>query len=68
MNRHTRYYFILFVAMLLGVGTGLVKHKFLTTTAETVSGLFLNYLSMIAAPIILLSQVQWRPDPGKPSN
>ncbi len=55
MNRHTRYYLILFISILLGIGTGFLNQKILMTAAEVVSTLFLNYLSMIAAPIVLLA-------------
>ena len=55
MNKHTRYYVILFVSILLGLGTGFLNQKILITAAEIVSTLFLNYLSMIAAPIVLLA-------------
>lgn len=55
MNKHSRSYLIIFISILLGIGTGYSNHKILITVAEAVSMLFMNYLSMIAAPIILLS-------------
>lgn len=55
MNKHVRSYLILFFSILLGIGTGFSNQKILMTAAEIVSKLFLNYLSMIAAPIVLLA-------------
>ena len=55
MNKHIRSYLILFFSILLGIGTGFSNQKILMTAAEIVSKLFLNYLSMIAAPIVLLA-------------
>ena len=48
-------YLILVIAMLLGIGTGLLGETISLQAAETVSTLFLNYLSMIAAPIVGLA-------------
>lgn len=50
-----RSYLILFLSILLGIGTGYSNQKILITAAEAVSKLFMNYLSMIAAPIVLLA-------------
>jgi len=55
MNKHARRYVILFISILLGVATGLFNQKMLIAAADVVSTLFLNYLSMIAAPIVLLA-------------
>lgn len=55
MKKFARSHFSLFLAILAGIGTGLASIPFLMTAAETVSKLFLNFLSMIAAPIVLLS-------------
>jgi Na+/H+-dicarboxylate symporter len=55
MSKHARYYLILFISISLGVATGFFNHKIWMTAAEVVSTLFLNYLSMIAAPIVLLA-------------
>lgn len=55
MKKFARSYLSLFLAILAGVGTGLTQIHLLMTAAETVSKLFLNFLSMIAAPIVLLS-------------
>lgn len=55
MSKYTRSYLIIFISILLGVGTGYSNQKILISIAEIVSTLFMNYLSMIAAPIVLLS-------------
>lgn len=55
MKKFARSHLSLFLAILSGVGTGLLKISPLMVAAETVSKLFLNFLSMIAAPIVLLS-------------
>ncbi len=57
MNKFTRSYVMLFVSILLGVLTGLSGQKILLTLADTVSTLFMNFLSMIAAPIVFLAIV-----------
>jgi Na+/H+-dicarboxylate symporter len=54
MNKYTRSYLTLFISILLGIATGFSNQKMLITAAEAVSTLFINYLSMIAAPIVLL--------------
>lgn len=55
MRKLASSHFVLFASMLLGIGTGFFNLKLLMQIAEIVSQLFLNYLSMIAAPIILFS-------------
>lgn len=55
MSKQIRSYLILFISILLGIGTGFSGQKILMTAAEIVSTLFINYLSMIAAPIVLLA-------------
>lgn len=48
-------YLKLLIPILLGIGTGFSNQKILIVAAETISTLFLNFLSMIAAPIVLLA-------------
>lgn len=48
-------YLILAGAMILGIAAGLLEETISLATAEAVSTLFLNLLSMIAAPIVGLS-------------
>jgi Na+/H+-dicarboxylate symporter len=55
MKNYKRSYFILSITMLLGLGTGLLGETTSLQIAEAVSTLFLNLLSMIAAPIVGLS-------------
>lgn len=55
MTKVTRSYLVVLIAIVLGVATGLWKQKFLLAVAGVISTLFLNYLSMIAAPIVLLA-------------
>jgi len=55
MHKHTRIYLFLLTAVLFGVGTGFFGSPLLFRGAEVISTLFLNYLSMIAAPIVLLA-------------
>ncbi|MBX9923180.1 MAG: dicarboxylate/amino acid:cation symporter [Rhabdochlamydiaceae bacterium] len=55
MNKQLRSYLILSISILLGIGTGFSNQQVLIKTAEVISTLFLNFLSMIAAPIVLLS-------------
>ncbi len=55
MKKYTRFYFILVIAIALGIGTGFYGSLTIFQMAEVVSTLFLNFLSMIAAPIVLLA-------------
>lgn len=55
MSKYKRSYLILFLSILLGIATGFSNQKILITAAVAVSTLFMNYLSMIAAPIVLLA-------------
>ncbi len=55
MKKYKRSYLFLLIAMLLGIGTGFLGEKTSIQLAEVVSTLFLNYLAMIAAPIVLLA-------------
>jgi Na+/H+-dicarboxylate symporter len=55
MNRFARSYLGLFISIALGIGTGFSNLYLLQTAASVVSTLFLNYLSLIAAPIVLLA-------------
>lgn len=55
MSKYTRSYLIIITSILLGIGTGYSNQKILLLAAEAVSTLFMNYLSMIAAPIVALS-------------
>ncbi len=55
MEKFKRSYLFLGVAMLLGIGTGLLEERISFQAAEMVSALFLNYLSMLAAPIVGLA-------------
>ncbi len=55
MRKFARSYLILLISILLGIGTGFSNQKILITTAEVISTLFINYLSMIAGPIVLLA-------------
>jgi Na+/H+-dicarboxylate symporter len=55
VNKLTRSYFILFISILLGILTGISGQKSLMATAQAVCTLFIHFLSMIAAPIVLLS-------------
>lgn len=55
MKKYKLSYFILFGAMLLGIGSGLLGFRGVIGAAEVVSNLFLNFLSMIAAPIVFLA-------------
>ena len=45
------------IAILLGIGTGLLKDPFLFSAAEMVSQLFINLLKLVSLPIIFLSIV-----------
>jgi Na+/H+-dicarboxylate symporter len=55
MENFKRSYLILVIAMLLGIGTGFLGEASILRAAEIISTLFLNYLSMIAAPIVGLA-------------
>lgn len=55
MSKLTRSYFFIFIAMVLGVLTGLSGQKHLVIAAGAISTIFINFLSMIAAPIVLLA-------------
>ncbi len=55
MEKFKLSYLVLAVAMILGIGTGLLEETISLKTAEIVSTLFLNLLSMIAAPIVGLA-------------
>lgn len=55
MRKNIRSYFILFSSILIGIGTGFSNQKILITAAEIVSTVFINFLSMIAAPIVVLA-------------
>lgn len=55
MNKFTRSYLGLFISIALGIGTGFSHLDVLHTAARIISTLFLNYLSLIAAPIVLLA-------------
>ncbi|MBS0653918.1 MAG: dicarboxylate/amino acid:cation symporter [Verrucomicrobia bacterium] len=55
MEKYKRIYFFLLTAILLGIGTGFFGSPLIFRIAEVISTLFLNYLSMIAAPIVLLA-------------
>jgi Na+/H+-dicarboxylate symporter len=55
MNKITRSYLFIFGAITLGIGTGISQNKFLMTAAEALSTLFMNFLSMIAVPIVFLA-------------
>lgn len=50
-----RSYLFFLIAILLGAATGFSEQKWALQAAEILSSLFLNYLSMIAAPIVLLA-------------
>lgn len=45
------------LAILLGIGTGLLQDPFLFFAAETISQLFINLLKLVSLPIIFLSIV-----------
>lgn len=55
MKKYTRSYLVLLGAILLGVVAGLSNQAILLKGAEVISKLFINYLSMIAAPIVMLA-------------
>ncbi len=55
MSKLTHSHLISLIAVVFGIGTGFLNQKILITAAEAISTLFLNYLSMIAAPLILFS-------------
>lgn len=55
MKQLKHSYLILFFSIALGIGTGFSNQKILIKIAEAISTLFLNYLSMIAGPIVLLA-------------
>jgi len=47
--------YILFFAILLGVGTGLWHQEYLLKAADTISSLFISFLQLLASPIVFLS-------------
>lgn len=55
MKKHLYSFLKLFIPIFLGIGTGFSNQKILMIAAESVSTIFLNFLSMIAAPVILLA-------------
>lgn len=57
MGKHARIYLFLMIAIVLGVVAGLSGLTFVNQSAEIISTVFLNYLSMIAAPIVFLAIV-----------
>ena len=57
MNKFTRSYSILFISIVLGIITGLSGQKTFIAVADTISTIFINFLSMIAAPIVFLAIV-----------
>ncbi|HSX13778.1 MAG TPA: dicarboxylate/amino acid:cation symporter [Chlamydiales bacterium] len=55
MKKHIYSSFKILIPILLGLGTGFSNQKLLITIAEAISTLFMNFLSMIAAPVILFA-------------
>ncbi len=55
MKYWNRSYLALLSAMLLGLLTGLMQYEIPLACAEAVSSLFMNFLKLIAAPIVFLS-------------
>ena len=55
MKQLSRSYLFIFLAILAGVLSGLTNHSIVLKGAETISVLFMNFLQMIAAPIVFLS-------------
>jgi len=55
MSNFLRSHFILFISILLGILVEFSDHNVVIKTSEVISEIFLNYLSMIAAPIVFLS-------------
>ncbi len=55
MKKYARSYLVLLGAILLGIVAGVSNQAILVKGAEVISKLFINYLSMIAAPIVMLA-------------
>ena len=55
MGKYVRSHLIFLISILLGIGTGFSNQKILIEAANAVSTVVLNYLSMLAAPIVLLA-------------
>ena len=55
MKKYARSYLFLVSSILLGILAGISNQEILIKTAEGISKLFMNYLSMIAAPIVCLA-------------
>jgi len=55
MKKYKRSYIFLLAAILLGILSGFSDQKILLGLADGISKLFINYLSMIAAPIVLFA-------------
>lgn len=55
MGKYSRSFYFLIFAILLGIGTGFFGFSVGIQVAEVVSNIFLNFLSMIAAPIVFLA-------------
>ncbi len=48
-------HFLLLAMFLLGLGSGFLQYPFLQTLAQTLSELFMNFLKLLAGPIVFLS-------------
>ncbi|HSX26570.1 MAG TPA: dicarboxylate/amino acid:cation symporter [Chlamydiales bacterium] len=55
MNKLTRSYLFIFLAIVLGIITGLFHNEILFKVAESISTVFTNFLKLLAAPIVFLS-------------
>ena len=57
MKNLTKSYLIIIGAILAGIATGYSQLEFLNKSAEAIASLFMNFLQLIAVPIVFLSIV-----------